>query len=190
MSCKLQIKIAIDSEVVLQYFLHSDPLKQLSQSGTKQSKSYLYRVQGDNAFPVSCRGLWTFKWHFLTEICSCGKKWEERWDQEGFQCAGTVFLPCLCLWQKRLGDVLVGTAVVLKNKHKPALVTTKEKPKCIKTSARCSVWAVLHGSSEPLTVWVKAPYIKFMGPMGVFLVDYIQSSSCNAGMKQSVNQLA
>lgn len=29
-----------------------------------------------------------------------------------------------------------------------------------------------------------------MGPIGVFLVDYIQTSSCNVGMKQSVNQRA
>lgn len=71
-SCKLQIKIAIDSKVVLKYFLHSVPLKQLSQSGTKQPNGVFYQVQGDNAFPVSLHGLWTFKWHFLIEICSSG----------------------------------------------------------------------------------------------------------------------
>lgn len=94
MSCKLQIKIAIDSEVVLKYFLHSDPLKQLSQSGTKQPKSSLYQVQGDNAFPVSLHGLWTFnrdlflweemggkmgsgwvsmRWHRVCLACVCGR---------------------------------------------------------------------------------------------------------------------
>ena len=56
MSCELQIKIAIDSKVVLKYFLHSDPLKQLSQGVIKQPNPYLYQVQGDNAFPASLHG--------------------------------------------------------------------------------------------------------------------------------------
>lgn len=59
-------------------------------------------------------------------------------------------LACVC-GRGDLGRV-GGAAFVLQNKQKTALVTTKEKTKCIKKSIRCSIRAILHGSSESLTV--------------------------------------